>query len=157
METTHVQEVVVWIPAPFTGVTWKFSTLICCKNCIVCLKRPNIKEVMVGPLFKKYIFFHAGYFYPTRVFLVILVHHAKICLYHYLPFHIQNKIFSSMWWNWALNGVTMYWCEHLQLYSALWTVAKSHFTVHFIWFVADVLARPFLLLLRRNVHHQCDQ
>ena len=32
-----------------------FFTLICCKNCIVCLKRPKInkKEAGVGPNFKK--------------------------------------------------------------------------------------------------------
>ena len=43
----------VRIPAPDTG--WTFFTLICCKNCIVCLKRPKInekKEAEVGP-FKK--------------------------------------------------------------------------------------------------------
>ena len=32
-----------------------FFTFICCKNCIVCLKRPKInkKEAGVGPIFKK--------------------------------------------------------------------------------------------------------
>ena len=32
-----------------------FFTLICCKNCIVCLKRPKInkKEAGVGPIFLK--------------------------------------------------------------------------------------------------------
>ena len=32
-----------------------FFTLICCKNCIVCLERPKIneKEAGVGPFFKK--------------------------------------------------------------------------------------------------------
>ena len=32
-----------------------FSTLICCKNCFVCLKRPKInkKEAGVGPFFNK--------------------------------------------------------------------------------------------------------
>ena len=32
-----------------------FFTLICCKNCIVCLKRPKIneKEAEVGPFFIK--------------------------------------------------------------------------------------------------------
>ena len=31
-----------------------FFKLICCKNCIICLKRPNIngKEAGVGPLIK---------------------------------------------------------------------------------------------------------
>ena len=39
----------VRIPAPYTG--WTFFTLICCKNCIVCLKRPkmNEKKRPVGP------------------------------------------------------------------------------------------------------------
>ena len=46
----------VWIPAPDTGWTWHFFTLICCKNCIVCLKRPKIneKEAEVGPRKKNY-------------------------------------------------------------------------------------------------------
>ena len=46
----------VRIPARYTGWTWNFFTLICCKNCIdVCLKRPKIneKEAGVGPFFKK--------------------------------------------------------------------------------------------------------
>ena len=41
---THVQEVVDLNPG---AVYWKvmtFFTLICCKNCIVCLKRPKINE-----------------------------------------------------------------------------------------------------------------
>ena len=44
----------VRIPAPYTG--WAFFTLICCKNCSACLKRPKIneKEARVGPFFKKY-------------------------------------------------------------------------------------------------------
>ena len=34
-----------------------FFTLICCKNCIVCLKRPKIneKEARVGPFLKKHL------------------------------------------------------------------------------------------------------
>ena len=44
----------VRIPAPYTG--WRFGhffTLICCKNCIVCLGGPKIneKEAGVGPFF----------------------------------------------------------------------------------------------------------
>ena len=38
-----------------------FFALICCKNCIVCLKRPklNEKEAGVGPFFiKKSVTFH---------------------------------------------------------------------------------------------------
>ena len=44
----------VWIPGPYTRWTWQFFTLICCKICIVCLKRLKInqKEAEVGP-FKK--------------------------------------------------------------------------------------------------------
>ena len=43
----------VRIPEPYTG--WTFFTLICCKNYIVCLKRPkiNVKEAGVGPIFLK--------------------------------------------------------------------------------------------------------
>ena len=51
----------VRIPAPDTG--WTFFTLICCKNCIVCLKRPKInkKEAGVGPIFKKLVNTSRGY------------------------------------------------------------------------------------------------
>ena len=34
----------IWIPVPYTGWTWHFSTLICCKNCIVCLKKTKNKR-----------------------------------------------------------------------------------------------------------------
>ena len=52
------ERLLVRIPAPNTGWTFgHFFTLICCKNCIVCLKRPKIneKEAGVGP-FKKDVF-----------------------------------------------------------------------------------------------------
>ena len=41
------------IPAPFSG--WTFLSIIRCKNCNVCLKRPKInkKEAAVGPFFFK--------------------------------------------------------------------------------------------------------
>ena len=50
--TTHYQEVVGSNPGAF--YRWTFFALICCKNYIVCLKRPkrNEKEAGVGP-FKK--------------------------------------------------------------------------------------------------------
>ena len=43
----------VRIPASYTGWTWHFFTLICCKK-VVCLKRLKIngKEAGVGPFFK---------------------------------------------------------------------------------------------------------
>ena len=43
----------VQIPTPYTG--WTFFTLISCKNCIVCLKRPkiNVKDAGVGSFFLK--------------------------------------------------------------------------------------------------------
>ena len=34
----------VWFPAPDTGWTWHFFTLICYKNCIVCLKKTENKR-----------------------------------------------------------------------------------------------------------------
>ena len=34
----------VRIPAPDTGWTWYFFTFICCKNCIVCLKKTENKR-----------------------------------------------------------------------------------------------------------------
>ena len=34
----------VWIPAPDIGWTWHFFTLICYKNCIVCLKKTENKQ-----------------------------------------------------------------------------------------------------------------
>ena len=46
------QRLWVRIPAPYTG--WTFFTFICCKNCIVCLKRQkfNEKEAGDGPIKK---------------------------------------------------------------------------------------------------------
>ena len=44
----------LWVQIP--GLyEMSFFTLICCKNCIVCFKRPKIneKEAFVGPFFKK--------------------------------------------------------------------------------------------------------
>ena len=43
----------VQILALYTGWTWRLFTLICCKNCVVCLKRLKIneKEAGVGPFF----------------------------------------------------------------------------------------------------------
>ena len=38
----------VRIPAPYTGWIWHFFTFICCKNWIVCLKRPKINEKEAG-------------------------------------------------------------------------------------------------------------
>ena len=51
-EETHVQRLWVRILAPHTG--WKFFTYICCKYCIVCLKRLKINniEAEVGQFFK---------------------------------------------------------------------------------------------------------
>ena len=45
----------VRIPTPYTR--WTFFTLICCKNCIVCLKRPKIykKRTELARFFKKTI------------------------------------------------------------------------------------------------------
>ena len=46
----------VWIPAPYTGWTWHFFTLICCKNCNnVCLKKTENKRKRGRgwPIFKK--------------------------------------------------------------------------------------------------------
>ena len=44
-----------WVrfPAPNTG--WTFFTFICCKDCIVCLKRTKISKIETedGPFFKK--------------------------------------------------------------------------------------------------------
>ena len=34
----------VWIPVPYTGLTWHFFILICCKNCIVCFKKTKNKQ-----------------------------------------------------------------------------------------------------------------
>ena len=46
----------VRIPAPYTGWIWHLFTLICCKHCIVCLKRPRINEKEAGACpFKKII------------------------------------------------------------------------------------------------------
>ena len=42
----------VRIPVPYPGWTWHLFTLICSKNCIVCLERPEIKkDTGVGTFF----------------------------------------------------------------------------------------------------------
>ena len=44
----------VWIPAPYTGCKFgKIFTLICCKNCIGCLKRPKRGRGLAHFFFKK--------------------------------------------------------------------------------------------------------
>ena len=52
---THFQEVVGLNPGAIYWMDMTFCTLIYCKNCFVCLKRPKIneKEAKVGPFFKK--------------------------------------------------------------------------------------------------------
>ena len=50
---------------------WRFFHIekICCKNCIVCLKRPKIneKEAVVGPFFKKKLYFFLNFLFdPTK-------------------------------------------------------------------------------------------
>ena len=48
----------VQIPAWYTGWTRHFFTLICCKKCILCLKRPKINENEAGLAhLKKYLHF----------------------------------------------------------------------------------------------------
>ena len=57
-----IQRSWVWIPAPYTGWTWHFFTLICCKNCNnVCLRGAENKRKRGRgwPIFKKTT--------PTRV------------------------------------------------------------------------------------------
>ena len=51
-ETTLFQKVVGWNPGTVYWLDIEFFTLICCRNCILCLKRPKInkKEPGVGPL-----------------------------------------------------------------------------------------------------------
>ena len=70
----------VRISVPYTGWTWHFFKLICCKNCNdVCLKRPKIneKEDGVGPFLK----------------LVLL------------PFETEKCFFRSLQWRSHLNMI----------------------------------------------------
>ena len=55
LEETHVLKLWVQILAPDTGWTRYFFTLICCKICIVCLKKTENKqkEAEDGPLKKR--------------------------------------------------------------------------------------------------------
>ena len=43
-ETTLVQKVAGWNPGTVYWLDIEFLTLICCRNCIVCLKRPKINK-----------------------------------------------------------------------------------------------------------------
>ena len=69
-----------------------FFTLICCKNCFVCLKRPKINEkvAQVGPL-KKLLYAEiklsdwlnevTRYCHSIRVFFsIVKLHYSIICL-----------------------------------------------------------------------------
>ena len=47
----------VQIPAPYSEWTWHFFTLICYKNCIICLKRPKINKKEGWSIFKKITIF----------------------------------------------------------------------------------------------------
>ena len=47
-EETNVPKVMGWNPGTGYWMDMTFFTLICCKNCIVCLKRPKIKEKEAG-------------------------------------------------------------------------------------------------------------
>ena len=46
-----------WVRIPVLCTIWTFFTLICCENCIVCLKRPKInkKEAVVGSIKKNFV------------------------------------------------------------------------------------------------------
>ena len=55
----------VRIPVPYTGWTWHFFTLICCKKIIVCLKRPKINKKRPGCAH----FLNKIWFYPNKVSL----------------------------------------------------------------------------------------
>ena len=59
---THFQEVVGLNPGAIYWMDMTFCTLIYCKNCFVCLKRPKIneKEAKVGP-FKNTWYVEAAY------------------------------------------------------------------------------------------------
>ena len=45
---THVQEVMCSNPGAIYWMDMPFFTLICCKNCIVCLKRPKLNQKRPG-------------------------------------------------------------------------------------------------------------
>ena len=73
------QRLWVWILAPDTGWTWHFFTLICCKNCIVCLKKTKNKRKRgrgLLNLLKK----HSGTFSTWR-YKCILCHKSCIKIY----------------------------------------------------------------------------
>ena len=56
-EETHVPKVVGLNPGTGYWMDMTFFTLICCKNCIACLKRPKInkKEAGFGPFLKNIV------------------------------------------------------------------------------------------------------
>ena len=105
----------VRIPVPYTGWTWYFFTLICCKNCIVCLKRPKIneKEAGIGPFFlkKTYVTLGGGCGLVRRavasdnnerstdiIFSLILLGryvHPETILYLNFSFHSQSLLTLS--------------------------------------------------------------
>ena len=61
----------VWIPALYTGWSWHFFTLICCKNCTVCLKRPKINKKEAELAHSKTFAFSARGFWNWRMRLIL--------------------------------------------------------------------------------------
>ena len=92
-----------------------FFTLICCKNCFVCLKRPKINEkvAQVGPL-KKLLYAEiklsdwlnevTRYCHSIRVFFgIVKLHYSIICLW--------NRLLTRRWsqYLFSLSIYLLYW------------------------------------------------
>ena len=82
----------VGIPALYTG--WTFFTLICCKNCIVCLKKTEnkLKRPGLAHLKKRLLKFPGDPGIQTLQQIRNLQASVKICSRLYLPRILEKKI-----------------------------------------------------------------
>ena len=81
-EETHVPKVVSSNPSAVYWMDMTFFTLICCKICIVCLKRLKINEKEVGVKFLKKKLFG----YRTNVKLTF-TQSSCLCQQNYIQIH----------------------------------------------------------------------
>ena len=82
----------LWIRilAPNTG--WIVFTLICCKNCIVCLKRPKMKRkrVVVGPFNKHNSWFN---YWSNNLFISVVNDKFTMVFLHLIYHKTKNVYF----------------------------------------------------------------
>ena len=122
-EETHIPKVVGSNPSAGYWMDMTFFTLICCKNCIVCLKRPKInkKEAGIGSfkkIWKVYLVFGQTMNLLWQQFLcywpISIVVNGQI---------LQNRL--DIWSHWCRSQLTV-------KSSNPYTSSKGSFTLAFL-------------------------